>query len=33
MRRLVDWDTPRKMFVTDLAYLDANRRELDRALA
>ncbi len=33
MQRLVAWDTPRKMFVDDLQYLDARRAELERALA
>lgn len=32
MRKLVGWDTPRKMFVDDLAYLDARRSLWERAL-
>ena len=33
MRRLVSWDTPRKMFVDDLRYIDQHRGELERALS
>jgi len=33
MQRLVAWDTPRQMFVRDVAYLDERRAALERALA
>lgn len=33
MQRLVAWDTPRQMFVRDVAYLDDRRVALERALA
>jgi phosphotransferase family enzyme len=32
MMRLVGWDTPRRMFVNDVGYLDENRAVLQRAL-
>lgn len=32
MMKLVDWDTPRKMFVNDLAYIDARRPLWERSL-
>jgi len=32
MMRLVEWDTPREMFVKDCGYLDENRERLARAL-
>ena len=33
MMKLVGWDTPRKMFVDDVGYLDKHRALLERALA
>lgn len=32
MMRLVGWDTPRRMFVNDVGYLDRHRTILERAL-
>lgn len=33
MRKLVSWDTPRKMLIDDVGYLDKHRELLERALA
>lgn len=33
MRKLVGWDTPRKMLIDDVGYLDRHRKVLERALA
>jgi len=33
MMKLVGWDTPRKLFVDDVGYLDKHRALLERALA
>jgi hypothetical protein len=33
MRRLVEWDTPRRMLEDDVGYLDEHREKLERALA
>ena len=32
MKRLVGWDTPRRMFVNDAGYLDRHRDAFERAL-
>jgi hypothetical protein len=33
MKRLVEFDTPRQMFVVDVGYLDQHRAAFERALA
>jgi hypothetical protein len=33
MRKLVEWDTPRRMFQDEVGFLDEHREKLDRALA